>query len=390
MAIAQRRFADLRSAAVAVQAQWRARATRARFVALRAAAVTAQSERRRMLARRGFLAMRRAALAIQSGFRRVQAQRRFLALRAAATAVQARARMAIAQRRFADLRSAAVAVQAQWRARATRARFVALRAAAVTAQARARGAMAERAYTRARAGAVLAQAHWRGSRTRRSMTDPRFADLRARMASSRSTARAHPERTVGSRCEAAIAAFGATRAPTTLASAVAHLELAARYSDACALRIAERAGSHLCRTVAACDRSAGHTPTLRSALAALAELASSPTAATRLLQKGSAGPALLTTVLVDAMQMHRDRGAVLPLALEALEAVCEESADAVRAGAAEPLRRLAALRALLARAAVGARRFGTANGGEHEAKMPPEQLRACADRIQSLLSSTLM
>ncbi|GAQ78615.1 Microtubule-associated protein [Klebsormidium nitens] len=333
---ARRELRRPHSRAVVVQSLWRRKVAQkalSRLRAERTAAMCIQTTWRRHVVRQRYLLLRAAAVVIQSAWKTRRACRDWAKVRCAVIRLQARWRGVLTRRQLArdaamtTAGRAAIKVQRAWR------RHVATRewrerrlAAAVVIQRAVRAALVRARFVRLRAAVLRLQALWRGHVVRRA-TSKRERAARQRIA--RATARLEEPMTLGSRTTAALRVLLASKQVSHALHACAAIDMSTRLSPVCCERIAANSAvPTLLRFIQSCNRSTPHLQLLRHGLSIIRNLCKHRSLIGYVVEAPDC-----VNILVEQLQMYRDKEDVFNLALETLLLICRdaERAETVRA-----------------------------------------------------------
>ncbi|TRY96933.1 hypothetical protein DNTS_014281 [Danionella cerebrum] len=171
----QRRYVEIKSAALVLQAAFRGWKTRRSVAQHNRAALVIQTTFRRFLVQRNFLSLKRSAIVLQKRYRAKaqggKVRREFLALKSASVAIQAIWRGRAERKLITQLHACARIIQSNYRRHVVLARFLQMKQAAVVIQKRFRafrnGQKVYVKFTEMKKAAVVLQSAYRGWRTRR-------------------------------------------------------------------------------------------------------------------------------------------------------------------------------------------------------------------------------
>jgi abnormal spindle-like microcephaly-associated protein len=283
------------------QRAFRARLARL-FVHRLRCVIFAQALVRRHLARTRYLRSRALAV-VSSSVVRAHAARRFLVRSLAARKIQSNVRLCLAvsalHRIDLQLRRLAVAEQVQAASRALIAR--------------------NELVTKLAAARVI-QTVWRAHAVRTRPALAAMAPIRHRLAAA--TANALPDHAIGQRVESALSVLASPRLYlSALMQACNTLALATLVSYAVADRLVqEGALTHIFRLIRGCNRSTPHQELIKLALDVLENVARQSAYAAVLVEDAS-----YAELLVDLMQMYRDKEQLFMRAVAVPYAVCLRS-----------------------------------------------------------------
>jgi abnormal spindle-like microcephaly-associated protein len=211
-------------------------------------------------------------------------------------------------------------------------------------QAAARAAFARRELNDKHDAAIVLQTAWRAYAIRSNPGLAPLVAIRRRLA--HATAVAVPERALGHRVDSALALLSSSRL-SSLMQACNTLSLATLVSyDVADRLVQEGALAHLFRLIRSCNRSTPHMELIKLALEVLENVARQSAYAATLVEDPTS-----VEVLVDLMQMYRDKEMLFRRTVAVLLAVCIRSVEcrAILAAHVAQVKRMETVHALVDR-----------------------------------------